>query len=225
MTDLKTAKMHPYRSLLEKIQAYDRSLIVSGITVLCKDLAEYLAAGGFSSPASERFLRVYGSVLDHDRWFWERFGPELYWSMRPAPPTPPGADDLAVQIAFNPALPSYAHEADQNNFDLYELNKVRIRQNWTLTPGWQLFTGFLTEFRELLTRQKSEINALPTQPPQPDDTLPIPHADYKTLKIFDLLREKGFDKRLHWIPLVMYLSYLVVDYCPDWLDDTTTELA
>lgn len=224
MDDTKKMKMHPYRTLLDKIQGFDSKSIVAGITVLCKDLAEYLAAGGFSSTAAERFMKVYAKALDRDRWFWERFGPELYWSMRPAPPTDPGDFDPAVQIAFNPPLPSYAHEANQNDFDLNHLNDTRISQNWTLTPGWQLFTGFMEEFKDLISRQKNDINALPPKS-LPSDNIPYPSADYKVLKIFDLLREKGFDRRLHWIPLAMYLSYLIVDYCPEWLDDATVELA
>lgn len=222
MDDTKKTKMHPYRSLLEKIQGFDSKSIVAGITVLCKDLAEYLAAGGFSGPAADRFMKVYSKALDQDRWFWERFGPELYWSMRPTPPADPG--DPPVQIAFNPPLPSYAHQANQNDFNLNHLNDARISQNWTLTPGWQLFTGFLDEFKDLISRQKNDINALPPKL-LPTDTTPYPSADYKVLKIFDLLREKGFDRRLHWIPLVMYLSDLIVDYCPEWLDDATVELA
>lgn len=223
MDDKKKAKLHPYRSLLDKIQTFDSKLIVAGITVLCKDLAEYLAAGGFASQAAERFIKIYMKGLDKDRWFWERFGPELYWSMRPAAPVPPGDFDPAVQIAFNPPLPSYAHEANQNDFDLHELNNNRICQNWTLTPGWQLFNGFLEEFRELISRQKNEINALPPKP-LPGDPTPYPDNDYKVLKIFDLLREKGFDRRLHWIPLLMYLSYLIVEYCPDWLSEEGNSL-
>ena len=226
MDDKKKAKMHPhpYHSLLDKIQGFASSQIVAGITVLCKDLAEYLAAGGFSGTAAERFTKVYAAALNQDRWFWERFGPNLYGSMRPAPPHKPGDYDPAIQIAFQPPLPSYAQEASQNDFDLHELNDARINQNWTLTPGWQLFTGFLAEFKDLLVRQKKEINALPAWS-QPGDNTPYPHADHKVLKIFDLLREKGFDKRLHWIPLAMYLSYLTVDYCPEWLEDAGNELA
>ncbi|MCC7505856.1 MAG: hypothetical protein IT259_11170 [Saprospiraceae bacterium] len=224
MDDKKKAKMHPYRSLLDKIQTFDSKLIIAGVTVLCKDLAEYLAAGGFAGTAAEGFMRVYAQSLHHDRWFWERYGPQLYWSMRPAAPAPPGDYDPAVQIAFNPPLPSYAHEASQNDFDLHELNSARIDQNWTLIPGWQLFNAFLEAHASVLSKYKTEINALPPKP-LPGDPTPYPDTDYKVLKIFDVLREKVFDRRLHWIPLAMYLSYLIVDYCPEWLHEESNALA
>ncbi len=192
----KSDQPHEFQPLLEKIAATDIRNLIAGITILSKDLAEHLASGGFGDPAAARFYRVYTQSLSESRWFRERFNPQLY---------------LPLRESFEPALPAYAQEASRFIFELTDLNKPKIDKEWTTAPGWQLFVAFGQEFRTLLEKFKNELknDPLNTNLDQSE----------KTLKLFDLIRLEGFDKRPHWIPLAMYISHLMILSCFEPIHD------
>ena len=186
----KSDSPHEFQSLLDKIKAWDTRILIAWVTILSKDLAEHLASGGFADVAAARFYKVYTKSLSKSRWFRERFNPQLY---------------LPLRDSFGPDLPSYAQEASKGAFDLKELDKPKIDKEWTTAPGWQLFVAFGQEFRTLLEKFMKELDNNPLY-------INL-EKDEKTLLLFDQLRAEGFDKRMHWIPLALYISHLMILSC------------
>jgi hypothetical protein len=119
--------------LIEQAKDYDEQLLTAGLTVLSKDLAEYLASTGRIKGEPEAFLDVYASVMDSDRSF-EAYGSPLFLPLEQA------------------GLPKgFAQAAAEGKPDLSPLgDRSRIVHEWTFHPGKKLFEKFKAKFKETI---------------------------------------------------------------------------
>lgn len=182
------------RDLINQVKDYDESLLYSGLTILSKDVAEYLATSAYPGKDAQLFLEVYMDALNVERDYWSKFGPQLFQSLETA------------------QLPrGFARAATEGRVDLTPLANRNIIHEWLENPGKKLFEKFKGKFRETICGKDGPyekfVNGLVGQADLP-------------LTIASAVLTAGFSIAAFWIPLVAYFSLLLIKaglktYCED----------
>jgi hypothetical protein len=194
-TEKKTPE-HKYRWLLDTITGWgtptpglNTRLALTALTLVSKNLAEYLAPGGHVEPAAGRFFKSYNAALNRDRWLWQEMGGQLFEPLSVTPPALPNFAKLAAEGNFNAALVKPL--ADPGNVS-----------DWTVFPGWYLLETYSEVLQDILHKKKGEY--------ENDGTIPF---DEHILRLFDALRCDGFDENMFWVLPTMLISYLSIQSC------------
>jgi hypothetical protein len=187
-----TTQDHPFKWFLDKIKTWENHQLLAALTILSKDMAEYLAPGGWSGTGQDVFWKSYLEVLNNDRWFWEQFPEEsnLYKPLhtRFSDLPQPG---FAAMAAADPSAASL-------NVD--PLNLPELLQTWTLVKGWE----FLKKYTNTLSVNVNDLKQKYIQ----SSNLSF---EERVLQIFDQLQQRYQEP--YWIPLIMFVSYLLVWSC------------
>ena len=121
------------KEIVEQFKDYDESLLYSGLTILSKDIAEYLATSAYPGEDKQLFLEVYTDALNVERDYWLKFGPQVFQSLETA------------------QLPQgFARAATEGRFDLAPLADRSIEHEWLMYPGKELFEKFKVKFKETI---------------------------------------------------------------------------
>ena len=191
--------VHKYRWLLDAIlamggtsQGQNTKFALAALTIVSKNLAEFLAPGGHDKPAAKRFFKAYNDALNRDRWLWTMMGGQLF-------------EPLSSSVPPLPLLPNYAKEAQAGNLTPDAIQKLADPKNivdWTVFPGWYLLETYSEVFKDILHKKKGEYHK--------DGS--IPYEDH-ILSLFDILRCDGFDENQYWALPAMLISYLTIRSC------------
>lgn len=192
-------KEHEFKWILDNIKTWDHRQLLADMTILSKDLAEYLAPRALDNAGTRVFWKSYNEVLNYDRWFWETFEEEEFL-YKPLLDRFPDLPEYAAAAATDPT-PAFL------NIDY--LNTPELVQTWTFLKGWE----FLKKYTQALSLNMNVLKESYTQ----KTDLPF---EKKVLKIFDDLRKERYPEPF-WIPLLLFTSYLFAWSCFEPL--TTSE--
>jgi len=181
------------QALVKKIDPLDTEQLLSGLTTLSKDMAEYLTARALFQDDAKQFFMVYWPALSLNRRYWEQFGPCLYATM----------EDSGLPYRF-------AKRAEQGNPEVQEIIDHNTIQPWTSQPGWELMKGYRRELNDAICGDNT-------------DDEPIDQLRHRWEKAYHLSRRllrKGFSSESFWYPLVAWLSVLLIkmegeNICPE----------
>ena len=138
-------KRRPYLSMSElerrykRIQKLDLGLLLSGLTILVKDTAYYLNSQGVDGKVAEGFRHAHLDMLNHDRYYWEKFGGLLYQ------PLAKYLDDFADETEKNCGCKK----------ELKPLNHPDWEKEWLRAPGWYFLKAYSMQRREDILRDIS----------------------------------------------------------------------
>ena len=127
---MKTEHENPLKKMYDQLKNAKQGLLFAGLTVLVKDTADFINAEGFNDDAAEGLRGGYLDMLNYDRYYWEKFGPNLFLTL-PDAKLPHGI----------------AKAASQHTFDLAALLKPAIDQEWTRAPGWHFFKTYTGQIK------------------------------------------------------------------------------
>ena len=172
------------KEIVEQFKDYDESLLYSGLTILSKDIAEYLATSAYPGEDKRLFLEVYTDALNVERDYWSEHGSPLFQSLE------------ATQLPRG-----FAWAATEGRSDFAPLADRSIVHEWLVNPGNNLFEKFKVKFKETICGKDGPyekfVNGLVGQ-----DDLPI--------KIASAILMTGFSMTAFWFPLVVYFSLLLI---------------
>ena len=182
------------KDLINQVKDYDESLLYSGLTILSKDVAEYVATSAYTGKETQLFFEVYRDALNVERDYWAQFGPQLFQPLETA------------------QLPrGFAQAATEGRLDLTPLADRTIVHEWLENPGKKLFEKFKAKFRETICGKDGPyekfVNGLVGQADLP-------------LTIASAVLTAGFSIAAFWLPVVVYFSLLLIKaglktYCED----------
>jgi len=172
------------RELVEQIKDYDESLLYSGLTILSKDIAEYLATSAYPGKDKQLFLEVYTDALNVERDYWAKSGPQLFQPLETA------------------QLPrGFAQAATEGILDLALLADRSLEHEWLVNPGKKLFGKYKVKFKETICGKDGPyekfVNGLVGQADLP-------------IKIASAILIVGFSNAAFWLPLAVYISLLLI---------------
>lgn len=132
---MKTPPQDSIEKMYCQVKPLDLGLLLAGVTVLAKDTADYIHTRGFTDNAAGKLRAAYLALLNHDRQYWERFGPGLYLTLKEA------------------ALPDGIVKGDEKGeFDLTPLLNPKIEKEWTRAPGWYFFKIYSLQIKDDILR-------------------------------------------------------------------------
>ena len=195
-------KDHEFRWILDNIKTWDHRQLLADLTILSKDLAEYLAPRALTGPGADVFWQSYLEVLNHDRWFWEMFEEEEFL-YKPLLDRFPDLPEYAAAAAMDPT-PAFL------NIDY--LKTPELVQTWTFVKGWE----FLKKYIQTLSVNVAAMKAAYEQATDLS-------FEEKVLQIFDKLRQERYPEPF-WIPLLMFASYLFAWSCFEPLPPSSNQV-
>jgi hypothetical protein len=166
-------------------QDYEYRLLLAGLTVLAKDVAEYLAATGHFGGDASLFQEVYTISLDSEREYWQKHGPGLF---------------LPLQEARLPSGFAAGAAAGKLDLDLTPLSNANIIHDWTRYPGRDLLQQFAIKFKETICGKDGPYEKF-------QDGL-IGQSDLP-LVIASTILTVGFSTATFWYPLAAYIGFLL----------------
>ncbi|MCB0582636.1 MAG: hypothetical protein KDD10_25380 [Phaeodactylibacter sp.] len=171
-------------TIIDEIIDADCQQLLAGLTILAKDMSEYLAVNAYYGKDTQRFTRVYGTTLTTNRFLWRLAAPELYRTLEEEEITDKFAERVQV-----------------SNFTMEPLLNAALNQEWTRHPGWALLLAFRQDFSDVLCQQPDGLiaPALNTTGDNREFVISIAHV----------LLEKKFSSAPHWYPLTAQLSVLI----------------
>jgi hypothetical protein len=170
-------------NLVDQAKDRDDRLLCAGLTVLAKDVAEYLATTGKGGNDVRLFQDVYSEALSTERGYWEQNGPQVF---------------LSLQEAGLPRGFAAAFVAGQA--DLSALSDQAIVHEWTKFPGRDLLSKFCVKFRETLCGKDGPYEKL-------EENL-LGQADLP-VTIATTIRTAGLSAATFWYPLAVYVGLLL----------------
>lgn len=189
MKDESEKKPHEMLWMLEEISTWDHRQLLADLTILSKDIAEYLAPRGLQTPGAVRFWQSYHEVLNHDRWFWEMFEEESFL-FKP------------LFERFGEDLPIYSNEAYAVTYEqLGYLKTADLYQTWTFVKGWE----FLKSFYKNLSANMPGIR-------QAYEQATDKSANERILAIYDSLKKEAYPDSF-WMTWLLFVSYLIAWSC------------
>jgi hypothetical protein len=173
------------RKLAKQAEGYDEERLRAGLTVLAKDVAEYLAATAQSGKDVQLFQEVYLTALNRERAYWEKHGPQLFLPLDQT----------------EPKLPSgFAQAAVKGDPDISSLGGADIIHEWTKFPGRDLLERFAGKFKETICGKDG--------PYEQFNNGLIGQADLPT-KIAAAILIVGLSAAAFWYPLAVYIGLLL----------------
>ena len=169
--------------LMAQARKRDEVLLLAGLTVLTKDLAEYFAATGHGERDTQLLQGVYSAALNKDRAHWQSTGPQLFQTLR----------DSGLPQGF-------AAETVQGRPDLERLGDNAVIHEWTIEPGRHLFEGFGDHFRSAVCAADGPYARLQDGQLGQDK---LPTAIAESVMASELTRG------VFWLPLAVYFCLLL----------------
>lgn len=169
--------------LVDQAKGRDEQMLLSGLTVLTKDLAEYFAATGHGGEDAQLLHGVYSGALGKERDYWMTHGPQLFQTLREA------------------GLPQgFAADAVHGRPDLTRLSDTTIVHEWTSGPGRDLLERFGASFKDTICGTDGPYeqlqNGLLGQAGLP-------------ASIAASIVTSGLASGTFWLPLAVYLGLLI----------------
>lgn len=121
------------RELFKQIEDFDEYRLYSGLTIISKDIAEYIATSAYPGEDKQLFLEVYADALNVERDYWSKFGPQLFQPLE------------TVKLPRG-----FARAATEGRLDLTPLADRSIIHEWPAKPGKELFEKFKVKFKETI---------------------------------------------------------------------------
>ncbi|MCW5599984.1 hypothetical protein [Nitrosomonas sp.] len=111
--------------MYSQVKDLELGLLLSGLTILVKDTEIYLTSYGLDNVMAEGFRLAYLEMLSDNRYYWEKFGPNLYLPLKEA------------------GLPEgFASGAAKCEADLGPLTDVGLENEWLRAPGWHFLQTY-----------------------------------------------------------------------------------
>jgi hypothetical protein len=171
------------RDLVDQAKDRDAKLLAAGLTVLAKDVAEYLAATARPEEGAQLFQELYLAGLNEERQYWEAYGPNLFSTLEKA------------------GLPfGFAQAATEGKADVFLLGDRSIMHEWTTFPGRDLLKEFATKFKETICGKDGPYEKLMNGL--------IGQADLP-ITIAGAILAVGFSAATFWYPLAVYVGLLL----------------
>lgn len=169
--------------LFDQAKGHDEALLLAGLTILTKDLAEYFAATGHGEEDTQLLHDVYSGALGKDRDRWIAEGPKLFQTLRDG------------------GLPQgFAADAVHGRPEVSRLNDKTIVQDWTTAPGRELLERFGAKFQDTVCGKDGPYEQLQSgQLGQAN--LPVTIAGG--------ILASGLTRGIFWLPLAVYLGLLI----------------
>lgn len=174
------------KKIYHQVKDLKLELLLSGLTILMKDTADFINTSGFKDDAIDKFKKAYMATLNHDRFYWEQFGPGLYMTL-------PDAN-----------LPSgIVKEAFKGNFDLEPLKNEDVVSDWTQFPGYYFFKIYTCKVKDIILKasdlEQEKIKVDECKEPE----------EYVFPLIERLSKQSSFGPGL-WYPIMLYISLVLI---------------
>ncbi len=222
---------NPLLEIIGEINCLSLGLLWTGLTILSKDMMEFLSVGAYDSHAVTRFRQIYIKALNEDRAYWEVYGPELYRPLKNINGMPSG----------------FAARARKGNFDISDLTQEvedvppgqePIIRKWTHYPGWELSkqsgiglsgaichgdrpgeetVGYKTgtgtyDCEDVVDQGTSPVanTQSSSQSHNTDEVRPPSEQDLLSLKLARKILFYELEDEPYWYPLTAYIAHLLV---------------
>lgn len=183
------------------VKDLELGLLLSGLTILVKDTAIYLTAQGIDDEMAEGFRLAYLDMLSDNRFYWERFGSQLY---------------LPLEDAELPE--GFAGDAAKCKVDLGPLTKSDLEIEWLRAPGWHFLQTYSGQRKNDILRDITlgELKAAfcegrdPYKREADDSCNRVDKNNYKPIAgLVARLAETDQQWREYWYPVMLYLALLL----------------
>ena len=172
--------------MYKQVRNLDRGLLLAGLTVLVKDTANFLHEKAYTDPMAEEFRQEYLKMLNHNRYYWELFGSDLYQTLPDA------------------GLPhGIVAEVVTCNSDISPLCNAGIERESTRAPGWHFFENY-TALTQNLILDDSSLDQEKARLDSSEDTFDIVE-DY-----VERLTSRSEIGNLLWSPIMLYVALLII---------------
>ena len=185
--------------MVEEAIPNDCKVLLASLTILAKDLAEFLAFNAFFDEPAQQFLQIYAGTLDEERFYFSRYGAKLF--------DPLSETDMPLGFADAGQTSSFSL---QPLFEKNETGEFVIDEEWTRLPGWALLKAFRIAYKNILCGERGPI-------PEFNRTGSGQTQELATNIALEL-REKKYPGAFHWFPFLAVLSSLIakadaVEFC------------
>ena len=166
----------------EKVKKLDFGLLLTGLIVLSKDLAEYLTINAYFSSQVQLFQTAYFSTLNDNRDFGKWYARNLY-----------------LPIAQSGYPFGFSQNAMQENFDISALCDSGIVKECGHCFGWDLFKRFKLLLKPALCKENGPI--------QQFEAGNI-NSSQLTIELAKCILIECFGSQYYWYPLAVYIACL-----------------
>ena len=134
---MKTINTDLLNEMYQQVATLDEGLLLSGLTVVAKDAAEYMAARGLYDKSVQNFQKNYGEVMSEERSYWEQYGSPLFHSLQ------------------EEQLPNgMAKAAQGGKAELLQLSDPGLYHEWLHMPGEKFLKKFGEKWKKTLCEGK-----------------------------------------------------------------------
>jgi hypothetical protein len=196
-----TQRIDSLEAMFRQVKDLELGLLLSGLTILVKDTATFLTAYGLDDEMAEGFRLAYLDMLSDNRYYWDKFGPELYLSLKDA-----GLPD------------GLASDAAKCKADLLPLTNGDLETEWLRAPGWHFFQIYSGQRRNDILRDTTleELKEAFCEGNDPygreqEDTCTDKTSDpYKPIEgLVKRLSGTDHESKKFWYPVMLYLALLL----------------
>lgn len=177
---------------IDDLCALEPGLLLAGLMVLAKDMAEYSAVRALTGEEVQKFRRIYEETLNEDRYYWLQFGEGVFMSLRDTG-LPYG---FAVDATADSVNLSALWEKEEG-----EEIEIILKKAWTRPAGWDLLKAFKKDFSTALCQNDKTIRRFL-------DGVITEKKELATGITVDIL-EGPFSDTPHWYPLATHLGILI----------------
>lgn len=174
------------KTAFEQAKALDLAQLLSGLTILVKDTADFIHTNGLKDTTAENFRQAYLDVLNHDRYYWAAFGPDLHKSLA----------DAGMPTGF-------AKNAANCILDLSALTNEEIIQEWTRAAGWFFLKTYSQQLRSVILEPHPNVETLKTK------LIDEEEPDKPWLELISKLAKQGNQASWFLYPLMLYFVLLL----------------
>ena len=171
--------------MINQVDKLDENMLYSGLTVVAKDTAEYLAAKGITDDKSFDFLENFEAVMKEEKKYWDQNSSPLFKSLSRA------------------GLPSgFAGAAANGKAELSALTNPEIKHEWTYGPGRKFLEKFAQNFKDGICKGEKSIFHQSEKNLLGQSELPQ--------KIVLWILSSGISAATFWYPLAVYIALLIL---------------
>ena len=167
----------------DKVKKLDFGLLLTGLIVLSKDLAEYLTVNAYFSSQVQLFQTAYFSTLNDNRDFGKWYARNLY-----------------VPIAKSGYPNGFALNAIEEVFDLTKLDETKLTKECGHCLGWDLFKRFKILLKPALCKENGPI--------QQYETGNITSKEKLTIELAKCILQDCLGTQYYWYPIAIYIACL-----------------
>lgn len=197
---LHTQRINRLEEMFRQVRGLNLDLLLSGLTILVKDTATFLTAYGLDDEMAEGFRLAYLDMLSDNRYYWEKFGPDLYLPLKEA-----GLPHKVVTSAANCEV------------NLRPLTEIDEDTEWLRAPGWHFLKTYsgqrkndilrgisLEELKDAFCEGKD-----PYENESEDSCFCESKDPYKPIEgVVGRLAGTDREFKIFWYPVMLYLALL-----------------